>query len=329
MPNLFKHNATGTESNSLFKGDWAINLKEHGGGPTGTTGFYNGIDIPTGGYAIYGPGNHVRIANDDTELLFLVGKLGGDNRSVSAALTWAVNTTDVVIVDRLYESIVTDGLVLNLDAGFTASHPRSGDILSDLVNSNNVSLINGASFNPAEGGISFDGVDDRGTFPTPTQPNATSLTYNVWFKGQSSVNAVSGYGYIIHNNGISTSTGQSYLTFGVHGVTGKYYAAMNGQYNAMQTSISQNSSNYYMMTLTWDGTTQSVYVNGSLENSRALSDGFALQSSWSPTFGLCDQRDGTYRPFDGHIYIINSYDRALSQSEVQANFDAQKTRFGL
>jgi hypothetical protein len=115
MPNLFKHNATGTESDSLFKGDWAINLKEHGGGPTGTTGFYNGIDIPTGGYAIYGPGNHVRIANNSTELLFLVGKLGGDNSNLDNALFWAAGQEDVVILNSNFNRISTEGLQFGFD----------------------------------------------------------------------------------------------------------------------------------------------------------------------------------------------------------------------
>ena len=227
------------------------------------------------------------------------------------------------------DGIVSSGLIMYLDAGNSNSY-SGGTTWYDIDGSNNVTLINGPTFdNNNGGGIVFDGVDDRGRFSTPTPSSATSLTYEVWFKGQSSVSAVGGYGYIIHNNSISTSTGQSYLTFGVHGVTGKYYAALNGQYNTMQTSISQNSTNFYMMTLTWDGTTQKVYINGSLENSGALSDGFTYQSSYSSIFGLCDQRDDTYRPFEGNIYNIKAYDRGLTDNEVLQNFNAQKSRFGL
>ncbi len=50
MPNRFKFNSTGTENNSIFTGDWAIDVRNYGGGPSSTTGFYNGTSIPTGSF---------------------------------------------------------------------------------------------------------------------------------------------------------------------------------------------------------------------------------------------------------------------------------------
>ena len=247
--------------------------------------------------------------------------------SGSSDMNYIMEITDDGYIDlSVEENIVTDGMVFYVDAGNYDSY-SGGTTWYDLSGSSDATLINGPIYD--NGSILFDGSDDRGTFATPTTSTATSLTYNVWFKGISSASAVNGFGYIIHNNGPSTSTGNSYLTFGVHGGTGKYYAAMNGQYNNMQTSISENSSNFYMMSLTWDGATQKVYINGNLENSKPLVDGFTYQYAWSSTFGLCDQRSGTYRPFDGNLFIINAYNRALSATEVLQNYNAQKHRFGL
>ena len=335
MTNPIKYN-TNTESDALNSGDYWIGTGDVGKGPTSTTGFINGVDVPTNGYVVYSNPNgaepQIRVASNDSELVTITNRHFGQSfTTLTQCLNYFVGQSDKFVVNSNYENIVTNGLVLNLDAGFIPSYPKNGTTIYDVsIDTNNGTLINSPSYGSANGGgLDFDGTDDRGTFPTPTPSNATSLTYSVWFKGQSSTSAVSGFGYIIHNNGPSTSTGNSYLTFGVHGSTGKYYAAMNGQYNSMQTSISQNSSNYYMMSLTWDGTTQKVYVNGSLENSKALSDGFTYQYAWNSTFGLCDQRGGTYRPFDGYIYIINAYNRALSQDEILQNYNAQKSRFGL
>jgi len=335
MSNPIKY-STGSESLALKKGNFYIGTGDVGKGPTSTTGYYNGITPPSGGYTIYlnkaTGGPSIYTCANDTELVNVTNLIAGTSyTTANECFVYFAGQTDKMVLNRDYEGIITNGLVLNLDFGFTPSYPKNGTTIYDVsTNTNNGTLINSPSYGSANGGgLDFDGTNDRGTFSTPTSSSSTSLTYEVWFKGQSSTNAAGGYGYIIHNNGPSTSIGNSYLTFGVHGITGKYYAAMNGQYSSMQTSISQNSSNYYMMSLTWDGTTQKVYVNGSLENSGSLSDGFTYQYAWNSTFGLCDQRSGTYRPFDGYIYIINAYDRALSSTEITQNFNAQKGRFGL
>jgi len=58
--------------------------------------------------------------------------------------------------------IVTDGLVLCLDAGNPKSYPGSGTTWTDLSgNSNNGTLVNGVGYNGSNlGSLSFDGVDD-------------------------------------------------------------------------------------------------------------------------------------------------------------------------
>ena len=57
--------------------------------------------------------------------------------------------------------IITDGLVLCLDAANRQSYPGSGTVWTDLAGSNNGTLTNGPTFSSANGGsIVFDGVDD-------------------------------------------------------------------------------------------------------------------------------------------------------------------------
>ena len=57
-------------------------------------------------------------------------------------------------------SIITSGLILNLDAGNVASYPGSGTTWTDLSgNGNNGTLINGPTFNSSNGGsILFDAL---------------------------------------------------------------------------------------------------------------------------------------------------------------------------
>ena len=80
-------------------------------------------------------------------------------------------------------AIVTDGLVLCLDAANIRSYPKSGTTWSDLVGTNNGTLTNmdAANFSSDNGGsLSFDGSDE-GT-PTGTS-GASTLCRGFEFRG--------------------------------------------------------------------------------------------------------------------------------------------------
>lgn len=139
MSNKFKRNKTGSEANSIFKGVWAINTTPNniGDGPSSATGFYNGSDVPSGGHVIYGPDGAFRAAND-TQLLGKLNALGANSGSASAALTWAAGQSSIVVVNKDIDNIVTEGLILNLDAeyvsSFVDSEPTTNLIPNPTVN---------------------------------------------------------------------------------------------------------------------------------------------------------------------------------------------------
>ena len=61
----------------------------------------------------------------------------------------------------VYQPIVTDGLVICLDAANTKSYPGSGTTWTDTIGGNVGTLTNGPTFNSANAGyIAFDGTDD-------------------------------------------------------------------------------------------------------------------------------------------------------------------------
>ena len=81
--------------------------------------------------------------------------------------------------------IVTDGLVLCLDAANKDSYPGSGTTWSDLAGSNNGTLTNGPTFDSGNGGsLVFDGVNDTvtmGSSSTRTNLGITSyFTFDIW-----------------------------------------------------------------------------------------------------------------------------------------------------
>ena len=134
MANKIKYNS-GIDSNALNMGNWSVGVDGSGMGPSSTTGFKNGINIPVGGYAIYTDGPIARIATNDTELIFIMNKLGANVLTAEAALMFA-KASGILVLNHTFDGISTDGLVTYMDAKHVSSFPKDGTTwysLSDNV----------------------------------------------------------------------------------------------------------------------------------------------------------------------------------------------------
>jgi hypothetical protein len=216
--------------------------------------------------------------------------------------------------------IVTDGLVLCLDAANTKSYVSGSTAWNDLSRGgNNGTLINGPTFNTGSlGSIVFDGTDD---FIDCGNNNNLDLTNNfslgVWLKRnlvQTSDSAV--VGRITNANGYAgymlwfTGGGISlYIRSGIRASTGTIVA----------------DTNCYVVG-TYNGSTASVYVNGILVNSQSTS---VEAIPTGVNFQIGKYTFDSPRNFAGNIFNTQVYNRALSAQEVLQNYNATKTRFGL
>jgi hypothetical protein len=223
-------------------------------------------------------------------------------------------------------SIVTNGLVLCLDAGNRKSYPGSGTTWTDLSGrGNNGTLTNGPTYSTSNGGsIVFDGVDDKGTFTSPIN-SSSPQTYEVWTNAIASATATDNYAYILHNNNVANTIGSSYLTIGIK-PTQQYFGCFNGALATMDAGTVASTSNIVQIVLSWDGSTQNLYVNGVLKDFEALS---VTPQNFSTTTSFGDDKSTTYRMIQGSIYSIKIYNRALTASEIQQNFNALRGRFGI
>ena len=81
--------------------------------------------------------------------------------------------------------IVTDNLVLALDAGNTKSYPGSGTTWTDTVGGNNGTLTNGPTYSSDDGGsIVFDGSNDYAQSGTSSDLiiGTQDYTMSLWVK---------------------------------------------------------------------------------------------------------------------------------------------------
>jgi energy-coupling factor transporter ATP-binding protein EcfA2 len=165
MPNLIKY-STSAVTYTIKKGNIVLGVNNVDYGPTSTSGFYNGITPPISGYTFYinkpSGGPSIYVSTGDTQTIQLIQSLGGTGSTIENTLSWVASQSDIVVSNRDYENIVTSGMVLNLDAGFTGSYPKGNQQWYDMSGSGNTgTLINGPTFNPLSGGsIVFDGTND-------------------------------------------------------------------------------------------------------------------------------------------------------------------------
>jgi hypothetical protein len=102
MPTLAIKSGTTEIAGSVVKGSFSYfsgSTKDLG--PTSSTGFYSGIDAPTGGYTVYQIGGlngwTARVATDTTSLNSILISAGGTGSTVNDNITWATNTNSVYI----------------------------------------------------------------------------------------------------------------------------------------------------------------------------------------------------------------------------------------
>jgi len=239
-----------------------------------------------------------------------IGRVGWRN-FVSAAPTTA--------------SIITTGLVLNLDAGNAASYSGTGTVWTDLSgNGNNATLVNGTSYSSANGGtLTFDGINDY--VDTDLLTNQSAFTYGVWAK--SSAN-----GFNNRIMGCGDSTGGSSGVDIIWGALGSntIYSVRRGAgvldiHAGYDTPlpITNFSGNWHYIVVTYDSVNGSkLYCDNVLVASKA-NIGFA--SSLKLRIG----KDGNgYDAFNGSVGAVQVYNKALSSTEITQNFDATKSRFG-
>jgi hypothetical protein len=216
--------------------------------------------------------------------------------------------------------ISTDGLVLCLDAGNTKSYPGSGTTWTDLSgNGNNGTLVNGVGYSGSDGGsLSFDGSNDYITVSN-VQPSTNDFTISVWvYKFNNTSND---YIWDFGSNGGTLSSGTSVSGYGF-----RYYNVTLGTSSNMYTQGTIPDINkWYNVSITRNSGTSTMYVNGSLITS---SSGDTHNIS-STTLYIGRYGGGTGYEHHGYISNFNIYNRALTASEIQQNFNSLRGRFGV
>ena len=228
--------------------------------------------------------------------------------------------------------IVEEGLVLNLDSENYNSYPGTGTTWSDLSPSgNDATLVNGPTYQSEPAAIVFDGIDDyvEGTSSIQVQPS--SITIESWIKPTGNGSHADSFG-----NTIFTAMGGAYLL--------ESGAILAYSYSAQRITLSTDVNTYYhavdvdlndgihhvAATYDPDRGSSKIYIDGQLVGTNSNTDPINYGSASNNSYQVGRWGYSSYgRHFEGNIYEVQVYDRALTDDEIAYNFEARRGRYGI
>jgi hypothetical protein len=221
-----------------------------------------------------------------------------------------------------FGKIVTNGLVLALDAADRNSYVSGSTIWNDLSGNNNGgTLTNGPTF--SNNSIVFDGVDDSVNF---SFVNPFAETVIVWARSATSTWNRDGWisssrrqnGHIIHP-----------VLYSGPSKNVEYYVLDSGTSYTLIGSVTPSDITIpHMYAYTTNG---SNLHKGYFDGYEVASSSTSITRTTSPSNQVwyLGQDDTGGRFGNGNIYNCLRYNRALSASEILQNYNAQKSRFNL
>ena len=226
-------------------------------------------------------------------------------------------------------NVVTDGLVLYLDAGNTKSYPGTGTVWTDLSGGGNNGTMYGSVPFSNDGIGTFDFATATGansansslgfSFASNMINTTGSFTFSCWIKNPNT--------YVAQKTIFSNAGGGNGYRFGV-GCDAIYFL-IGPDYTEGGISFTStlSTSLWYNVVVVYSRSTSQIllYLNGVYQNLASIP---ASQTEFSPGVpGIV--RNACCDIYNGKLSIFSAHSRSLNLLEVQQNYNSQKSRFGL
>ncbi len=215
--------------------------------------------------------------------------------------------------------------VLYYDASVASSYPGSGTTWTDLSGNGNIGTLNGGvSYSSTAGGaLSFNGSTGYVSAPDSSYLDFGTGDFSVSFWCYRTASGYQGGSYLVKG---------PYGTPGIESYDGGFYVnTVNGNLAHISLSPSYNVWENHVLVVTQSSTPHILhYINGVL-NQTGYVDGGA-SGSINSTSGLIigkSSAGGVNRYYIGLMGSIYIYSKALTQNEINQNFNAQRSRYGV
>ena len=232
--------------------------------------------------------------------------------------------------------IVTDGLVLALDAGNAKSYVGVGNTCISLIDNNTSSLTNDVGFTSLNGGaFVFDGTDDYINLNNISSQNldVVNTTVSIWFK----LDSITSSDVQTLFDRRSNSTAATFKIFfsqdSLSGILTEIKIRVQTASDDESVPIPNvtPTTEWTNITGTYDGSDIKGYINGELKLNHTMPIGGDLVtgSTGRRMFLGARTNDSISRYFNGIISTTNIHNRELTASEIQQNYNATRSRYGI
>ena len=233
--------------------------------------------------------------------------------------------------------VVTDGLVLALDAADRNSYPGSGTTWTDLSgNGNNGTLVNGVGYNGSNGGsLSFDGVNDYGSIShtTTLNPGTGDFTFGGFFKVNSDF-ASNFFPVFFSKSQLDWQNG--YLIRPTWPYNGTFAVGVSQGGNSgvdrvtLVSTLTASLGTWVNIVGVWTASTRTLllYFNGIQNGSSTITNSITINPTANLELGRYNRiTQSRYEYLPGNIAQVSIYNRALTAQEVLQNYNALKGRY--
>ena len=236
---------------------------------------------------------------------------------------------------RFINYIVTNGLVLNLDAGNPYSYAGAGTTWYDVSgNSYNGTLTSNPVYSKDSGGaFKFAGNYSLSPASTVNSLNGDALTVEAWIKHDSFGGVGTGRSYVSNWHSFNTLDQRGFIlrTYDTQTYPSFWWCwgGGNNYYSSGPSTYAMNIGQIYHIVATYEkNVAMKIYINGILQ---------WTETNYVNQTIAFDTTNGVYVGFsnintsymDGNIYSARLYNRVLSAAQVLQNYNATKGRFGL
>lgn len=228
--------------------------------------------------------------------------------------------------------IVTNGLVLNLDAANRMSYPGSGNTWFDLSGmNNNATLITGSYSNVNGGAFVLDGVSRCISLGNPASLTVGANPFSIEYV----LTTTNAGGFIFSKDLSGVPQNQFRSQFNASKII---YILSNSNNTdslystdyTLATTFSITGNIIYHVCVTRSGTLYNMYINGVRNITASTSTIINHSNSTEYVIGARSVAGGGYTGFmSGNIYLFRQYNIELSPEQVLRNFESTKSRFNL
>lgn len=221
--------------------------------------------------------------------------------------------------------IVTDGLVLHLDAANTISYSGSGTAWNDLSDNGNAAMVNTPVFNSTSPkNFSFDATNEYFSLSGNSEMAMDGdVTLISWFKQ----NTTSSPHQTTVCTAINYRAGLKLMSH-YHGPVSAWLANSDGSDSeVLSSSLNIEGDGLWHQAATTRSSSTgflTIYVDGVLKNSATSYTGLTNLAG-NPAVGVDYHSTGYY--YNGNIAMCTAYNKVLTTLEIQQNYNQFKSRF--